>query len=762
MIIGDNNTDVRVIGAETTDARIDAENMGIITQVLTSNLYSKPHESFIREIVSNAYDSEREAGTLDMPIIIKVGYKGNGDRSDVTIRDYGKGMSRDEFERVFCSIGASTRRDSNEMIGAFGIGRFSAFAVTDTVYVSAFKDGEVNRYVIGKSGNKIKFILYETAETEEKNGLEYKVLNIKDIQGQMRNALMGVALFPNVYVQGMRMDDIFNKRQIRHHKHYVACDQMKIQHRFAIGNVLYEIDKSQLDDRARVFLTETTTSAFAVKIPIGAVCLTPNREAVIYTSETKAILNKACHDAEDEIHGEIREVVEKSDNIIDYLRVMRGNGIYDTFTGELNGMGFMPHVGIKPDDTYVYKGRSYKGRMNFLETIMDCTLPGCVGCKKEGKIIKDMWHCRIKKLDGNRDSNRKILLVKGTERMSGDLRKYILSHDLDNGRNCLMLSYLIAFDMDREAFRESMWRQIEENLIYRLKGRNSIACDADNMFIIDELYDFIHANATILDVSGNAFQAFKKAQKGTGSDDLMFQVEHVTARIDSVTGLCVVSRDRERYSGMTAVGNVRRMLTKQRGHFVINPPKGTDTILAQRGIGIYRMRKDVASLFMDIPQYDITKDRGASRLRTIYDIFSKEESLKKDVVRHAVLLSAHKLAFEKVLDDYLRVRPMDEYLASIKDAPVDSEAKSIAEELVRRTHVVQAFKKMFSESNDDSDSWLSGDLAENMLVAYIVKTKAFVVDNLKYEKYRKNNLLRVLQGKNPNIHKYQPTKTKQS
>lgn len=769
MKLNNEQTDIKVFGASTTDARIEEENLGIITQILTSNLYSKPHESFMREIVSNAYDSEKQAGTLDMPIIIKIDYKDRSSKAypyatsvgctcDITIRDYGTGMDEDEFRRVFCSIGASTRRGTDEFIGAFGIGRFSALAVTDKVYVSAFQNGIVNRYIMGKSGNKITFVHYETEYTKEKNGLEYRVIDVKNTNGEMSDAVKAVALFPNVFIQGMHMDDIFNKRQIVHHQHYVICDQTKTSHRLAIGNVLYEVDKSQLDDRARTFCDLVSTGAVKVKIPIGSVCLTPNRETVIYTSETKAVLNKAFHDAENELRGNIKDAVDKDNDILDYLRVQCGNAIYDPITGQIAMSAHDIHIRVDPDDTFLYKGHSYAGKLNIIKTMMGATLPGTIGSKRDGRIVKDMWYSSIKKVEksksmkyGDSDAPKlRLVLVKGTSKLSAVLRKYIISHDLEDKYDMYM-SYLIAFDMDRETFRKELWKEMETNMIQSLGGKDTLARDADTEFLVDELYDYIHANATILDTGSERFAAFKKAQKATeGKDDVMFQVEHITATTDSAYDSCVVRHEREKLCG-NEWEYLHRKLRDKRGRFVINPPKGTEVILAQRKIDVYRMRKDVARLYMDIPQYDTSKDRKASRMRTIYDILSKEDKLEKDVVEKAIYLSARYNRFLKVFDDYLAVRHMSEYLESIKDVPVDTEAEKDAKELVRRIHIVMTFKelygKMLGMSYDNIWLWANG--VDNLLVMYIVKTKGFLVDHDAYERYKRDNLLRALRHKEP-------------
>ena len=119
MIINADKGNIKVLGdIREFKTSIDPKNLEFITTLLSSNLYSDPEQSFIREIVSNAWDSHVEAGTTDTPVIIRFKRGANG--WEVTIRDFGTGLSQERFQEVYCNIGSSTKRESNEYIGGFG------------------------------------------------------------------------------------------------------------------------------------------------------------------------------------------------------------------------------------------------------------------------------------------------------------------------------------------------------------------------------------------------------------------------------------------------------------------------------------------------------------------------------------------------------------------------------------------------------------------------------------------------------------------
>ena len=149
MIINKQESNIQVIGDITEfKTSIDPKNLEFITTLLSSNLYSAPERSFIREIVSNAWDSQVEAGTTDIPIIIKItelenrnSYSRFTGYGDITIRDFGTGLSPERFNEVYRNIGSSTNRESNAYHGAFGIGHLSGFSCSNTMYITSYYNG---------------------------------------------------------------------------------------------------------------------------------------------------------------------------------------------------------------------------------------------------------------------------------------------------------------------------------------------------------------------------------------------------------------------------------------------------------------------------------------------------------------------------------------------------------------------------------------------------------------------------------------------
>lgn len=114
MVINRDESEVAVLGeVQKYKVGIDERNINHIVTILSSNLYSHPMQSFLRETVSNAIDSHLEAG-VDEPIIITI------TDQDISIRDFGTGISPERFQEIYTNIGSSTKRQSNNYIGSFG------------------------------------------------------------------------------------------------------------------------------------------------------------------------------------------------------------------------------------------------------------------------------------------------------------------------------------------------------------------------------------------------------------------------------------------------------------------------------------------------------------------------------------------------------------------------------------------------------------------------------------------------------------------
>ncbi|MEX0798814.1 MAG: molecular chaperone HtpG, partial [Bacteriovoracaceae bacterium] len=127
-------------------------NTNDIFPIIKKWLYSE-HDIFVRELVSNASDAITKRQTLDRSQGVEVQTGDvkvivNKDNKTITFRDNGIGMNEDEVEKYIAQLAFSGAEEfvkkmkeegaqTQDIIGKFGLGFFSAFMVADTVEVQS-------------------------------------------------------------------------------------------------------------------------------------------------------------------------------------------------------------------------------------------------------------------------------------------------------------------------------------------------------------------------------------------------------------------------------------------------------------------------------------------------------------------------------------------------------------------------------------------------------------------------------------------------
>lgn len=266
---------------------IDKSNLDFITTLLTSNLYSKPLESFFRETVANAYDSHVEAST-DEHILLLIQDTGKYKTYRISIRDYGTGVSPERFEKIYKNIGSSTKRQSNDFIGMFGIGRFSCLSCTDVAHITSYYNGKKYSYVMYKNGGGINIDQLSVIEGDFKNGLEVSIEKTILTNTEILNAINSLCLFDRLYIsyEGTNpciLAEIrdFNNRRITHFNTFSTCSLLTGDIYFKVGNVLYAYKRCDED---------ICTHGIIINLPIGSVDITPNRESLQFTDFTNSTI----------------------------------------------------------------------------------------------------------------------------------------------------------------------------------------------------------------------------------------------------------------------------------------------------------------------------------------------------------------------------------------------------------------------------------------------------------------------------------------
>lgn len=293
-------------------SKIDEKDFSKLYTIL-SGLYKNIYESIIREYASNAWDSHKDAGCENKPIMIKL------DSDELIIQDYGIGMTSDTLENVYFNFLNSTKSDSNDFLGAFGLGSKSALSYTHTMFVESIKDGMLNKYMFSKESTGIpEYTLLVQEETDAGNGTKITIpLKQGDAIYFSRAIVSQLTYFPNVYV----IDDITpfnNDYKLYEGKNFIATDANTNNiTKICLGCVNYPIDWDELG------FSNPLRIPVALKFNIGDLPVIPSRESIEYNKGVADIIKKKLDAACDEI----TKIYEKEgsleyDNLkqyIDYL-----------------------------------------------------------------------------------------------------------------------------------------------------------------------------------------------------------------------------------------------------------------------------------------------------------------------------------------------------------------------------------------------------------------------------------------------------------
>ncbi len=275
--------------------------------------YSRPKEAVMREYSTNAYDAHIEAG-VTRPIEVDLPGPLN---AVLKIRDYGVGLSEQDIAEIYSQYGMSTKRNTNDQNGTFGIGCKSALAYSSQFTVVSTKDGEQITVVVSREsdgGGNMK-VLQRIPSTGE-NGTEIQIPAMRGddfiaeakavFQGWAKGTVLVNGSEPAKY-EGLRIND---------NMLVIEGDYYNSESIVVMANVSYPVEEtcfhSGLPRYARL----------VAWIPTGSVTLPPHREGLMYDDKTKQFLAGLQDDFAKACKGRVQEEIDKQKNPVEARRVM--------------------------------------------------------------------------------------------------------------------------------------------------------------------------------------------------------------------------------------------------------------------------------------------------------------------------------------------------------------------------------------------------------------------------------------------------------
>lgn len=175
---------------------VNAEGVKRLMGYVSESIAKNPIRYCIQEICSNMIDSVVESGKdpILFPSTITI------DNDCVLFTDRGVGISEERI-KIFTSFGDSTKRESNEQLGNFGIGAKSPFSVTSSFIVESVHEGTKRVWTIFKDEDERKYTLDYTCPSEEENQTTIKIpINPRNKHKWLDESLSVCKYFKGVWI----------------------------------------------------------------------------------------------------------------------------------------------------------------------------------------------------------------------------------------------------------------------------------------------------------------------------------------------------------------------------------------------------------------------------------------------------------------------------------------------------------------------------------------------------------------------------------
>ena len=318
---------------DQVNCTIDAEDMRYVASLLRNN-YSNTRLAVVREISANALDANAEAG-VDRPIEIKLPTSMN---PTFVVRDFGGGLSQENVFGLYSKYGKSTKRTSNNYIGAFGIGKFAPLSYGDNFTCVSFHGGmktSYNVFVDENDDTKITKLFEEPSN--EPTGLSIEVAVSDDDRDEFRKvAQKFFQFFSNEDMPkflGVEEDFIQTPEKLLSSK---SDDWFFIEdkgnnyysrsHYYShvlMGRVAYPLDPSAInvenfvsnEESRRIIKTLLNDGNFYFRVPLGSVRLHHSRESLEYNKATQKEICSILFKVSKEIQTIAKEKLADSEDL---------------------------------------------------------------------------------------------------------------------------------------------------------------------------------------------------------------------------------------------------------------------------------------------------------------------------------------------------------------------------------------------------------------------------------------------------------------
>lgn len=305
-------------------------------KILSSGLYSNKIRAIIRELSTNALDSQVDNGNPDTPFDVHLP---NSMEPWFSIRDYGTGLTNEQVTNIFSSFFDSSKTGSNDFVGALGLGSKSPFSYTDNFTVIAIKNGKRGVYTAFINDHGVPSIATMVEEdSDEPTGVEirFAVEKSHDYQTFGTEAQYVYEYFKHRPIISGRagfkfIDPVYMEQGLIPGVHLLDSARGYHQTSYAImGNIKYPIDEEHFDDDV---LRNMLRCGLVMEFNIGELDFQASREGLSYIPETIAAIKTKLISLQGQLETLLAKEVTAKKHIWNQAEVLRTKSAHKLWYG---------------------------------------------------------------------------------------------------------------------------------------------------------------------------------------------------------------------------------------------------------------------------------------------------------------------------------------------------------------------------------------------------------------------------------------------
>ena len=325
----------------TLAVTLKQKNIRHVIKLIRDSVYTDKELAPLREYSTNAYDAHVVFDNADTPIRVTLPTLLE---PQLKVRDFGPGLTREEMEDIYLSIGESTKRGNNDETGSMGLGSKSGYAYGDSFIVTCWKNGKVSSYNLVlddscESGCRCDILVDRDCSSNE-HGVEITIPireeHIHIFPGKALNFFKYWSVFPEIInleeAEKNRVMERFNTPSVLTGDGWVIKPKAE---RYGGGeavalmaNIPYPIDWRILKDKMtfaneqeRVIFDFLSNNDVIFYIQNGELDFSVSREGLQYTDRTVGALSTKVKEIADSILNIVVDRIDKASNLWEAKRI---------------------------------------------------------------------------------------------------------------------------------------------------------------------------------------------------------------------------------------------------------------------------------------------------------------------------------------------------------------------------------------------------------------------------------------------------------